>query len=303
MSNLTNHEHNFRLDHVVILVTDLAAAMDDYAALGFSVIAGGEHAGGLSHNALIPFQDGSYLELIAFKSKAASDRGGPGDTVPTTMPELWARFDRRRALGEGLVDFALAAHSLEAESDRARRRGLNMSEPAQGGRIRPDGKELRWLTALPPFFDLPFLIQDRTPRSLRVPEGLAAVHPNGAKGIVKVIIITSDLEASVRRYDALMRSRSLENPPGEAGAGGSPQPRGPRISEAPQGVDYRLENAILTLVSGDNRSDLAVTPAPEADRPYSITIVADHPGAIQATPALLHHARIEFSESSQSALL
>ena len=55
-----------RLDHLVILVRDLGSTVRDYEGLGFTVTPGGEHADGLTRNALIPFEDGSYLELVAF---------------------------------------------------------------------------------------------------------------------------------------------------------------------------------------------------------------------------------------------
>jgi catechol 2,3-dioxygenase-like lactoylglutathione lyase family enzyme len=55
-----------RLDHLVILVRDLDQAVREYEVLGFTVTPGGEHADGLTRNALIPFRDGSYLELVAF---------------------------------------------------------------------------------------------------------------------------------------------------------------------------------------------------------------------------------------------
>ena len=41
------------LDHVVILVTDLGRAIEDYASLGFTVRRGGVHAVGATHNALV----------------------------------------------------------------------------------------------------------------------------------------------------------------------------------------------------------------------------------------------------------
>ena len=40
-----------RLDHLVILVSDLDPAVVDYEPLGFAVTAGGEHADGLTRNA------------------------------------------------------------------------------------------------------------------------------------------------------------------------------------------------------------------------------------------------------------
>jgi hypothetical protein len=53
--------------------------------------------------------------------------------------------------------------------------------PREGGRIRPDGVQLKWRTLglKPP---LPFVIEDVTGRELRVPGGAAADHANGATG-------------------------------------------------------------------------------------------------------------------------
>src|SRR5690349_16737047 len=81
---------SFTIDHVVILVQDLDTASADYTDLGFTVVPGGEHTGGATHNALIAFADGTYLELIAFKRPS---------------PEhIWWRY---AATGEGLIDAAL----------------------------------------------------------------------------------------------------------------------------------------------------------------------------------------------------
>ena len=62
------------IDHIVILVADLDRAQAEYAAAGFTVVPGGEHAGGLTHNALVAFADGTYLELLAFRRPLASWR-------------------------------------------------------------------------------------------------------------------------------------------------------------------------------------------------------------------------------------
>ena len=39
----------FGFDHAVIFVSDLRRASDDFTALGFQVVSGGVHAGGLTH--------------------------------------------------------------------------------------------------------------------------------------------------------------------------------------------------------------------------------------------------------------
>jgi catechol 2,3-dioxygenase-like lactoylglutathione lyase family enzyme len=181
-----------RLDHVVILVSDLDAASADYTALGFTVVPGGAHANGLTHNALIAFADGTYLELIARV---------PGVAQPSTEPP--SRLLRSEP-DEGLADFALLTPDLAATVAEARGRGLALADPAPSGRNRPDGQRLGWASSFPSTPDLPFLIQDTTPRPLRVPQGTAQEHANGVTGIARLTIAVQDLDASIARYEALL---------------------------------------------------------------------------------------------------
>src|SRR4030088_924396 len=104
------------LDHVVLVVLDLAAAVADHRARGFTVTPGGEHAGGLTHNALVGFQDGSYLEIIAFHDLAAA-RG----------KHSWAPVAER---GGGWADFALSSDDLRR--DVAALSDLGARPPAGG---------------------------------------------------------------------------------------------------------------------------------------------------------------------------
>lgn len=178
----------FALDHVVIAVSDLEVAMADYRALGFTVVAGGSHPGRTSHNALVVFADGSYLELIAWRSYNAAER--------------WCVEHAKH--GDGLMDFALLPEDTAAAIAAARARGLHLNGPIDGGRKRPDGAELKWQTGRQETFDLPFLCGDVTPRALRVPEGEARRHANGVTGIAGVTVAVRDLDASVGRYRALL---------------------------------------------------------------------------------------------------
>jgi hypothetical protein len=93
------------LDHLVILVSDLELAVRDYESLGFAVTPGGEHADGLTRNALIPFRDGSYLELVAFLNP-----DDPWDNVWGWRPFLFS--------GGGLIDYCAASDDLGAEVRR-----------------------------------------------------------------------------------------------------------------------------------------------------------------------------------------
>jgi hypothetical protein len=184
------------LDHLVIVVNDLASAVADYEQLGFTVTPGGTHADGLTHNALVAFGDGSYLELIAFIDPTA-----PRDNV-------WgwrALAQKTEPLGGGLIDYCMAADDLQAEVAALRTRGLQINNATEGGRQRPDGATLRWRSAR--FWQtdhaLPFLIEDVTPRDLRVPSGPAAQHANSATGIGQLTIAVANLERMTADFASL----------------------------------------------------------------------------------------------------
>jgi Glyoxalase-like domain len=110
------------------------------------------------------------------------------------------------AFGDGLIEYALLPDNIEADLAAARARGVNMAGPFEGGRLRPDGQEIRWQSAWQPDDapELPFFCCDRTPRELRVPPGDATQHPNGAKGIAKLAITVQDLAHSEKLYRGLL---------------------------------------------------------------------------------------------------
>src|SRR5689334_16707634 len=184
------------IDHIVILVSDLAAAVADYITLGFTVTPGGEHTGGATHNALVIFADDTYLELIAFK------RADPGH-------RWWPHV----AAGEGLIDFALLPGAIEQDIADARARGLAVEGPTPGGRLRPDGQQVAWQLGSPPTLDLLFLCGDVTPRELRVPLGAARQHANGVTGVAGLSVAVTELPASVERYRALLGRGPVEGLP------------------------------------------------------------------------------------------
>lgn len=179
---------SLKLDHIVIAVHDLERTIADYGALGFHVVRGGDHPGRATHNALVVFGDGSYFELIAWREPSPAER-------------WWQLLQRH---GEGIVDFALLPPSTTLTVADAKARGLLLDGPLDGGRVRPDGERLRWQTARSPSADLPFLCGDLTPRALRVPEGEARVHANGALGVASLAIAVRDLDATLVRYRALL---------------------------------------------------------------------------------------------------
>lgn len=169
------------IDHIVVAVADLEAAIKDYTDLGFTVIRGGKHPRG-SHNALIGFTDGAYFEILGFYE---------------SMPEhrWWSPTQR----GGGLVDFCMMTDNLQADTIALRRAGADMSDPRPGARARPDGYQVRWVSAIPGGQHsrlVPFVIQDETPRDERVPR--ERVHRNGVTGVDTLTIVTHDVAAARR---------------------------------------------------------------------------------------------------------
>lgn len=181
------------IDHLVIISADLDKAIADAAQAGFTVITGGTHKDGNTHNALIAFRDGSYIELIAPTS------GIEGKTH---------RWFPRLAKGGGLVDLCLASDNLEADTVLIRESGRHYTGPEENGRHRPDGVELRWKGSMPPGpvgeTGWPFLIEDVTPREHRVSTDPAeTTHENGAIGVAGVTILAHNLPTASKDFSAI----------------------------------------------------------------------------------------------------
>ncbi len=191
-------------DHFIILVNNLDAAMESFRRLGFEVQPGGEHPAFGSRNAIVALADGSYFELVAFKDPALAAKG------------FWAEAYKRLMSGEGFGGFALASDDLIVDSANIRASGIPITDPQPGSRMRPDGRQISWRTALvgdTPSGMMPFLIQDETARSLRVElphDGLGSrAHA------VDVLVAVREPESAWREYKALVggepRSRADNN--------------------------------------------------------------------------------------------
>lgn len=185
------------LDHVVVFVADLTEAMERYAQLGFTVVPGGVHASGLTHNAIVPFADGSYVELLGFTRPSqyadmrdARANGTMSSAVAGKTP-LDQRFLPRAADGVGLADAAIGCGEVDRVITRARDEGLPVSGPMPGSRRKPDGSVIAWQLVFPEGEELPFLIEDVTPRTDRVPVVDAHYHANRIVGIHEVRYHTS----------------------------------------------------------------------------------------------------------------
>src|SRR5512132_1704044 len=178
------------IDHLVIVVKDLDQAARDYRQMGFTVVPGGQHPVG-SHNVLISFADGSYLELIAFYREAVDHR-------------WWDPLQK----GERLVDFCLQTDDLRGDTNKLQEAGVAINNPVPWSRKRPDGYELKWLLSLATGSDrgvAPFLIEDVTPRTERIPQEFN--HRNSIVGIEKITVAVGELAQIDKWYGALLGAK------------------------------------------------------------------------------------------------
>ncbi len=253
------------IDHLVILAPDLERAMGEYQSLGFTVLRGGEHPGG-THNALIAFGDGTYLELIAFAD-------------PNATQHRWHRFI---AAGGGLVDFAMGSTDLVADVARLTAAGLPY-RLMDGARRRPDGVELQWRSAsVDPAGLVPFVIEDVTPRGLRVASGTDAEHHNHITGVLSITIAVADLAAATQRYSALLDTAPIIQKQNDTLGGMS--------------VTFLTGQSAIELVQPDDAaSPLAAQIAARGDGPYSACLTVD-PSTQESTlldPAKTAGARLD----------
>lgn len=185
------------IDHLLIAVEDLEKAMDLYRRLGFQVLAGGEHLDAGTKNALVPLADGAYLELIGIGAPSLARQ------VPFGRQVLAALDRSNRFAG-----FALETTDCQGDVQAVRARGLTIVKAPPGGRVRPDGRQASWRTAHPEDPGLPFLIQDLTPREVRVSaptEGLGC-----ATRIEAVEVGATDIQPAITAFAQLLSDKPVE---------------------------------------------------------------------------------------------
>jgi hypothetical protein len=195
------------LDHIVILLPYKAVLNPPkWLTDNFTVIPGGHHAGGQTENKLVVFQDGSYIELIAFVDDDPKHRVG----------HRWGDKE------VGIIDFALSSQvdaddNYEVLKSRLEKAalGLKYEPPAVGGRTREDAQVLKWKVTVPELpakrGETPFFCHDVTARSLRVPFSKESTsHPSGAYGVagLKIYIPKERVGDLSKAYEVILDSKN-----------------------------------------------------------------------------------------------
>ncbi|MBZ5599682.1 MAG: VOC family protein [Acidobacteriia bacterium] len=176
-----------KVDHATVCSSELDPMRQAFASVGPVTDYGGPHAS-VTHMALLGFEDGSYLELIAPQR--------PGVTAGSN----WAKF---MAGDAGACAWAVGSQEISADVERLKKAGVGADGPFAGSRKKPDGTLIEWETAGvgtgTPGATLPFMIQDKTPRNLRV-QPSASVKGSGLTGISIVVLGVKDLDAAVALF-------------------------------------------------------------------------------------------------------
>ncbi|MDP6875126.1 MAG: VOC family protein [Alphaproteobacteria bacterium] len=194
------------LEHVVIRVDDLDAAMKDFAALGFHVVYGGVHSSGVTHNALIHFQNGTFIELVAYRKPmlltVLKKLGLLDLLLKNTDNHVKYRFAAAVGFPEGFMDAALLSKDIDQDTRLANDRGLKTTKPMPFQRKKPNGDSVRW-NIMCPFADaLPFVRDPYVPEQPTSQDDMR--HGNGALGISHVVYGVGDLEAATADYEGLL---------------------------------------------------------------------------------------------------
>lgn len=183
-----------RVDHLVVLVSDLERATCTYSRLlGLEPSWRGRHPGLGTENTLFRFSN-TYLELIS--------PSGAGELADALGAALASR-------GEGPLALAFGTEDARAAAAELRARGLPAPEPTEGSGVDDaSGAERRWLS-----FVLPV---ERTRgvflmvvEHLGAPDSLPAARPtavpeSAVSTVDHVVILTGSADAAIALYgDAL----------------------------------------------------------------------------------------------------
>ena len=121
-----------RVDHLVYAAPDLNRGVEEIEKLlGVRAVAGGQHPGRGTRNALIALGPTAYLEIIA------------PDTVQPP-PKEPRHFGVDGLKESRLVAWFIKGSDLKRLRDEAVSKGVPLGEVKSGSRQRPDGSQLSW---------------------------------------------------------------------------------------------------------------------------------------------------------------
>jgi hypothetical protein len=215
-------------DHVILLIPHYQLiSLPQWLSDAFTILDGGVHEGGMTENKIVVFQDGVYLELIAFVDGLNPQHRAmhPWGKQPDGHIIHWAHTILSREEEEGSNKSEEKFRAVQARIQDSQV-GIKYLDPEPGFRTMADGSKRIWANAIPNFDDYkgpvhvnqqPFWTFDRTPRSLRAPltpENTS--HPSGVVGVSGISLFIKDeqvLNNMVPFYNAIFNKSGVKESP------------------------------------------------------------------------------------------
>ncbi len=273
------------LDHVVVMVGDIAAAQRQYEKLGFQVQPRGFHKKLGTANHLMIF-DRDYFEIL-------------GIVEPT--PYNAERRDWLKA-GGGLANVALATDGAETAYEAFTAAGLNPDPPLDFDRaVEIDGRteHAKFRTVRIPKTNMPvvgfFVCDHLTPQFVYRPEW--ARHPNGARGIAGVTVIAEQPAKWSSELEKYFGAGSVRREGDGIVANTGTQPIRYLTRQA-YGARYP---GIVPVRPGDHPALLHIrvdnlTTCEALLKRNGVTVLKPDPGRVLVPPSEAAHLTIEFAE-------
>ncbi|HUK83451.1 MAG TPA: VOC family protein [Verrucomicrobiae bacterium] len=244
------------IDHVILLVPHLERAVRAFGRAGFDVRSGGRFPPGVPfHNALVVFENDLYIELLGVRRRAHRLLARVADRIG-----LWSNRFERRSLVErrifslvgqppGFVDVCVRVAELDVRQ-LAKISGCPWEAVAMQ-RATASGATAAWELAFPKDPRLPFVICDRTPRSIRIPANV--MHPNGVRRVERLDLLVSRPDEVALAY-ALLFGLNAQMPIMSQGVslligGGRPNDRRAVVPELTLSAPHSRASALDDLVT------------------------------------------------------
>jgi len=178
------------LDHVIVVVRDLAAATETYTRLlGREPSWRGSHPGQGTANTLFRVANG-YLELLGIVGEGAF------------AERFRAKLERD---GEGVVGFAFGTDDADECSRALRERGIAASDPLPGsGQDSNTGAKREWKNVMIPESAtrgvVAFAIEHLSPADSLPPARVTVSPDTAVEGLDHVVVRTADPDATAKFY-------------------------------------------------------------------------------------------------------
>lgn len=178
-----------KFDHALICVSDLAPMQQGLADVGLKPDYGGHHGHATTQMAQLGFPDGSYIGVEA-----------PVDvSVETGTPQ-----SALMKANAGACGWSVTSTDMKGDLERISKLGVVVGAPEGRSRNRPDGTLAEWRSASvgagAPGSNLPFLIEDKGPRSNRAPHASSSIEGTGISGVGVVVLGVKNLDDSIALF-------------------------------------------------------------------------------------------------------